>query len=127
MSETDAPARKGRSLRRSETRLPNGVTLVAVPSEKVRGRHWVAKRQSLAGTTETIGEYETWQKTTYRKMPDEAKYGTGGGSYETTSLRTSWLIGAETPDEERSFLAWRSAVKDLPILVRKIVPATTGS
>lgn len=111
-----------RPLQKSSVTLPNGVFLQSFPLPKSKGRHWVATYDGGV-----IGEFRTWQQTTYLRQP-EGDYGRGGGSYETSMVRESWLAGPfelgeskDQPNTERMFHDWKDTLKTLSHpLVRKI-------
>jgi hypothetical protein len=101
-----------RPLKKREVVLPNGVSLESLPITKSKGRHWQARQDG-----ELVGEFITWQQTTYTRQKD-GDYGRGGGSYHTTMIRQSWLRHldekAEDPNTERQFYEWKKLVRAIP-------------
>lgn len=101
-----------RPLKKTDIILKNEVSLTSVPITKSKGRHWVATQRDR-----TVGEFITWQQTTYTRQP-EGDYGRGGGSYHTTMVRHSWIeMLGESPDKpntERQFYEWKTLLREIP-------------
>jgi hypothetical protein len=108
-----------RPLKKKDIVLSNEVRLEALPINKSKGRFWRATQKG-----QTVGEFTTWQQTTYTKQK-EGDYGRGGGSYHTAMVRQSWIgyLGEteEKLNEERQFYEWKSLLREIPHpLVKKI-------
>lgn len=98
-----------RPLKKTDIVLPNAVRLEALPFNKSKGRHWRATQNG-----ETVGEFMTWQQTSYVRQP-HGDYGRGGGGYTSAMVRSSWITALgeseEHPNLERLFYAWKKALR----------------
>jgi len=127
----EAEIQVGRRLERSTQRLRNGVVLEAHPLARPKGRHWAAYRGN-----ELVGEFRTWQQTTYTTETTEERdsYGmvrrVSKASYPTQMVRESWVLGEdrEDPHPSRAFntikgeKGWRALISELPRRTPKTIP-----
>lgn len=114
-------------------RLPNSVVLLAQPCghgrevDKPKARHWIAESDGVM-----VGEFKSWQVTTYIRISGADRYGRGDRKYKSVVVRESWLNSvpgesAEAPNTERSFIDWKLGCRALPMPGIKILRRAPGT